>query len=97
MDLGGCVYIITNKYNTTLYTGSSEDIARRMMEHIQKSYPMSFSARYNLSKLVYYECYTSIQEARTQEYYIKGKSRSWKFDLINSFNPVWKDLIKEVM
>ena len=97
MILGGCSYIITNQHHTTLYTGSSEDLAKRMRQHIEKKYPNSFSARYNLNKLVYYKYFISIKEARSNEYYIKGKSRSWKIDLINEFNPAWKDLTNDIL
>jgi len=92
MRRGGSTYIITNQNNSTLYTGSAEDLISRMVEHREKHYPNSFSARYNLFKLVYYKDFTRIEEARDYEYYIKGKSRKWKLDLINSFNTEWKDL-----
>jgi putative endonuclease len=93
---GGSTYIITNKNNTTLYTGSAEDLYSRIVEHREKYDPKSFSARYNLMKLVYYKNFYRIEEAREYERYIKGKSRKWKMELINSFNPDWEDLIGEI-
>jgi putative endonuclease len=96
MKHGGSAYIITNKKNTTLYAGSAEDLYSRMIQHKEKHYPNSFSARYNLNKLVYYKNFFRIEEAREYERYIKGKSRQWKIDLIDSFNPEWKDLTDEV-
>ena len=96
MKRGGSSYIITNKNNTTLYTGSAEDLKERMLEHQEKHYPKSFSARYNLNKLLYYKNFSRIQEAREHERYIKGKTRKWKIDLINSFNPDWRDLTDEL-
>ena len=96
MNKGGYVYIITNEYNTTLYTGVTADLRARLWEHKTKFYPKSFSARYNLSKLVYFEAYASIEEAIAMEKYIKGKSRAYKEQLIATANPGWDDLGVEV-
>ena len=92
MKRGGSTYILTNKNNTTLYTGSAEDLFVRINEHKEKFYANSFTARYNINKLVYYKDFTRIEEAREYERYIKGKSRKWKEELISGFNPEWKDL-----
>ena len=51
----GFIYIVTNKYNTTFYIGVTSNLPKRILEHIEKRYENSFSARYNLNKLVYYE------------------------------------------
>ena len=96
MKRGGSTYITTNKNNTTLYTGSAEDVTSRMIEHKEKYYPRSFTARYNLDKLVFYRNFSRIEEAREYERYIKGKTRQWKVDLINSANPQWRDLTDEL-
>ena len=87
MKRGGSTYITTNKNNTTLYTGSAEDLLSRMIEHKGKHYPRSFTARYNLDKLVFYRSYSRIEEAPEYERYIKVKTRQWKVDLTNSANP----------
>jgi putative endonuclease len=92
MTRGGCVYIITNKHHTTLYTGVTADLFSRIAEHKEKSDPKSFTARYNLNKLVYYQRFLSIEEAIEREKQIKGGSRQKKMDLINRMNPEWKDL-----
>lgn len=92
MQHGGVVYILSNKHHTVLYTGMTSDLRSRIIEHREKHYPSSFTARYNISKLVYYEVHPSIEEAIAREKYIKGKVRKWKIDLINSFNPDWNDL-----
>lgn len=92
MQHGGVVYILTNKHHTVLYTGMTSDLLSRIIEHREKHYPSSFTAGYNIYKLVYYEVHPSIEEAIAREKYIKGKVRKWKLDLINSFNPDWKDL-----
>jgi putative endonuclease len=96
MKHGGCIYIMTNKLNTTLYTGVTSDLYYRVLEHKEKKYPKGFTARYNLTKLVYYEVFHSIEEAIAREKQIKGGSRNDKEQLINSINLNWNDLFDEV-
>ena len=86
------VYIMTNKMNTVLYTGVTNDLMRRVYEHKNKLDVKSFTARYNVNKLVYYETTNSIQSAIEREKQIKAGSRKKKEDLIKEFNPDWKDL-----
>lgn len=90
------IYIITNEHHTTLYVGITNDISTRMWEHRSKQNPRSFSAKYNLYKLVYYELFELITEAIKREKYIKGKNRKWKEDIISKMNPGWNDLTGEV-
>ena len=97
MVRGGTVYIITNKKRTTLYVGVTSDLVSRIIQHKNKNYPKSFSARYQLYVLIYYENLSSIEEAIDREKYIKGKTRKWKEELIGSMNPEWRDLSEEVM
>ena len=66
------------------------------MQHKQKNDPKSFTARYNLNKLVYYEAFQMIGDAIGREKQLKGGSRAKKETLINSINPEWKDLYEEV-
>ena len=96
MKKGGCIYIITNKNHTTLYVGVTSSLYHRIIQHKEKKYPKSFSARYNLNELVYYEVFHSIVEAIAREKQIKGGSRADKEKLINTLNPEWKDLFDEV-
>lgn len=96
MERGACVYILTNKNNTTLYTGVTSDLQRRIVEHKTHYYPKSFTARYDLTKLVYFEFYSSVEEAIEVEKKIKAGSRIKKEALINSINPEWNDLYEEV-
>jgi putative endonuclease len=91
----GYIYIITNKNNTTLYTGVTENLSKRIWEHRNKIYE-GFSKKYNLTKLVYYEDYPDIVSAITREKYIKGKKRQYKIDLIESINNEWKDLYENI-
>ncbi|MFP9118618.1 GIY-YIG nuclease family protein [Flavobacterium sp. RNTU_13] len=88
----GFVYIITNHNNTVLYTGVTSDLHERISQHKQKRYPDSFSARYNLNKLVYFEAFQMIEDAITREKQIKAGSRAKKVKLIESINPGWEDL-----
>ena len=93
---GGTVYILTNKTKTTLYTGVTSDINSRIRQHKNKFYPRSFSARYNVNNLIYFENFSTIEEAIEREKKIKAKSRKNKEKLINSINPEWKDLSAEI-
>ncbi|UXP31951.1 GIY-YIG nuclease family protein [Reichenbachiella agarivorans] len=97
MKKGGCVYITANKNNTTLYVGVTSDLAGRIHDHKNHKYPKSFTARYNVTKLVYYEGYHSIVEAIAREKQLKAGSRLKKESLINDMNPEWRDLYEEVL
>jgi len=90
--LNGFIYILTNKNNSVLYTGVTSNLKERIEQHRLRKHPDSFSARYNLYKLVYFEVFDTIGEAIVNEKTIKGGSRKKKVDLINSTNPEWKDL-----
>jgi putative endonuclease len=97
MKRGGCIYIMTNKNNTTLYTGVTSDIKIRVYQHKNNLFPNSFTATYKLHKLVYYETFHHIEEAIAREKQIKGGSRKKKVSLIDAFNPEWKDLYEEIL
>lgn len=86
------VYIMTNDNNTVLYTGVTSNLIGRVKEHKENLHPESFTARYNIRKLVYYESFESIVEAIKREKQIKAGSRKKKLDLINGSNPEWTDL-----
>ncbi len=95
MEKGGFVYITTNKNHTTLYTGVTSDLWARINEHRNKEYP-GFTDKYNCIKLVFYEFFSSIDEAIMEEKRIKAGSRAKKMERINSVNPDWKDLFEEI-
>jgi len=95
MQRGGYVYIMTNKYNNVLYTGVTSQLRNRVYEHKTNFYSGSFTSRYNVHKLVYYEGFEHIEEAIDREKRIKGGSRKRKIDLVNKMNPQWKDLFDE--
>lgn len=96
MKRGGVVYIMTNRNNTTLYTGVTSDLFKRVSEHINGKYTNSFTKRYNIKKLVYFEIFHHIEEAIDREKQIKSGSREKKLGLIDSFNPDWNDLFEDV-
>ena len=96
MEKRGIVYILTTKNNTTLYTGITSNLPKRIYEHKAKLVD-GFTKKYNVNKLVYFEIYNEITEAINREKQIKAGSRKKKIELINSFNPEWKDLSKEFL
>ena len=96
MIRGGAVYILTNKSHSTLYIGVTSDLKKRIWEHRNFIHPESFTAKYKLAILVYYEGFHRIEEAIGREKALKGGSRKQKEDLINSVNLEWKDLYPEV-
>ena len=89
------IYILTNKNNTVLYTGVTSDLKRRVYEHKQK-FVKSFTSKYNIDKLVYYEAFDDIYNAITREKQIKAGSRQKKIDLINRRNEKWADLYEKI-
>ena len=96
MIRGGAVYILTNHGHTTLYTGVTSNIVRRLYEHRTGKNKNSFTSKYAVTKLVYYEVFLRIEDAIDREKQIKGGSRLKKENLIISINPNWNDLSKEV-
>ncbi len=90
------IYITTNRKDGVLYTGMTAHLKDRIESHKTKKYDNSFSARYNLNKLVYFEEFTDIEDAYRREKQIKAGSRKKKVELIESFNPEWKDLFDEI-
>jgi putative endonuclease len=91
------VYILTNQNNTVLYVGVTNDIIRRVWEHKNHVDKTSFTARYNIEKLVYYETFQFIQDAIDREKQLKAGSRDKKVDLVISINPDCEDLYEYLM
>ncbi len=85
---------MTNQYNTVLYTGVTNNLERRSHEH-HLGAQRSFSQKYRVNKLVYVETFNNINDAIAREKQIKGGSRKKKIDLIDSVNPLWKNLFEE--
>jgi putative endonuclease len=95
MERGGWVYILTNQYNNVLYTGVTADLRSRIYEHKNKHDPNSFTAKYNVKKLVYFEFFSTIIEAIEVEKKIKGGSRANKIRRIEKMNKQWRELYTE--
>lgn len=91
MDKQYYVYIMTNKTNSVLYTGVTNDLVRRVYEHKNKLVE-GFTKKYNIDKLVFYEVYDDINTAIAREKQIKGGSRKKKLRLIEDMNKSWNDL-----
>jgi len=85
------VYILTNKPYGVFYVGVTSSLAKRIYEH-KNEFVDSFSKRYNLKMLVYYEVFTNYENAFEREKRLKKWSREWKINVINNFNPEWNDL-----
>jgi putative endonuclease len=92
MQKGGYIYIMTNANKTTLYIGVTSNLPKRIHEHKTHIFKNSFSARYNLELLVYYETFERIELAIARETEIKKWNRAKKETLINGLNPEWDDL-----
>jgi len=85
------VYLITNKNNTTIYTGVTSNLQKRIHQHKTKTFK-GFSTKYNCEKLVYFEKFDKISQAINREKQLKSGNRKRKEDLINLKNPDWIDL-----
>ena len=86
------VYILSNSLNTVVYTGVTNDLIRRVYEHKHHVDPNSFTAKYHVTKLVYYEATGDVRSAIEREKQLKGKSRKCKNEIIETRNPQWIDL-----
>ena len=85
------VYMMASKKNGTLYVGVTSDLVKRVYEHKQ-GIVESFTKKYGIHQLVWYECHASISEAILREKQIKKWKRAWKIELIEKSNPLWRDL-----
>ena len=89
------VYILASKRNGTLYIGVTNNLLNRNWQHKQKESENSFTARYNVNKLVYYEVCSDIRAAIAREKQLKNWKREWKIKLIEEENKIWRDLYNE--
>jgi putative endonuclease len=85
------VYIVASRRNGTIYTGSTDDLGRRIWEHKAKARE-GFSKTYACDRLVWFEGFPSREDAFRRERRIKEWRRSWKLMLIEEHNPTWRDL-----
>lgn len=89
------VYIMTNRINTVLYTGVTNHLQRRVLQH-RSGKGGVFTRKYHINKLVYFEMTDDIEAAIAREKQIKDGSRQDKIDLVQSINPDWNDLYTEL-
>lgn len=92
------VYIVTNPNRTSLYTGVTNNLERRLVQHYQnKGNAETFAGKYHCYQLIYYEVFPTSYEAIKAEKYIKGKSRNKKEAIILEMNPSLAFLNRKVM
>ena len=91
------VYILTNATGVAIYVGVTNDLVRRMHEHRNHLDPNSYTAKYNIHKLVYYEYTGDVRGAIEREKQIKGWNRKRKNKLVESKNPTWVDLYESIL
>ena len=91
------VYILSNKLNTAIYTGVTRDLIRRVYEHKKHLDPNSYTAKYDITKLVYYESSSDVNAAIEREKQIKGWNRKRKNKLVESKNPLWAELYDTIL
>ncbi|OGW84072.1 MAG: excinuclease ABC subunit C [Omnitrophica bacterium RIFCSPHIGHO2_02_FULL_51_18] len=90
------IYILSNKHNTVLYTGVTDDLIRRVYEHKNKLIE-GFTKRYNITKLLYYESTESAESAILREKQVKDYRRDKKFGLVRQLNPEMRDLYPKLV
>ena len=91
------VYILSNAHKNVIYTGVTNDLVRRVYEHKNHLDKSSFTSRYIVENLVYFEQTTDIDSAISREKQIKGWNRKRKEKLIEAKNPNWDDLYKNIL
>ena len=91
------VYILSNRLNTVIYTGMTKDLVRRVYEHKHHLDPDFFTAKQDVTKLVYYESTSDVKAAIEREKQIKGWNRKRKNKLVESKNPSWAELYNTIL
>jgi putative endonuclease len=93
---GAFIYIMASKENGTLYVGTTSNLVKRVYEHKNKI-TKGFTSRYGVNRLVYYEIFDDMKRAIEREKQLKRWHRSWKLNLINTYNPKWNDLYNTII
>ena len=97
MNMNYYVYILTNNHKNVIYTGVTNDLMRRVYEHKNHLDKGSYTARYNVERLVYFEVTADVNSAIEREKQIKGWNRKRKDKLVESKNPKWEDLYETIL
>jgi putative endonuclease len=96
MKKKGYLYILASRRNGTLYVGVTSDLVKRIEEHKQKLVD-GFTKKYEVTNLVYFETFEDTKDAIIRERQVKEWKRKWKTELIQSINPYWRDLYKDIV
>jgi len=91
MTSRGYIYFMTNRTHSVLYIGVTNSLVRRMSEHAE-GHGSNFTSKYRCENLVYYEVFPDIEQAIAREKQLKHFKREWKNQLVDAFNPDWKNL-----
>jgi len=97
MENEAYIYILTNNNNTVLYIGVTSNLSHRLQQHLAGFFKNSFTCRYNVTKLVYYEKFLTIEDAIHREKQLKAGSRQKKVELIEKRNKEWQDLSDSIL
>jgi putative endonuclease len=89
------VYILASRRDGAIYVGITNDLVRRVYEHRTKAVP-GFTAKYNITRLVWFEAYDDPISAISREKELKKWKRDWKVQLIRAQNPEWNDLYESI-
>ena len=96
MDKSAYLYMMSNKKDGTIYTGATTNLVERVYSHKIKIVK-SFTSKYNLTRLIYFEIYEDLASAFSREKQLKGWKRDWKIALIVRDNPDWLDLYSSIV
>ena len=88
------VYVLASQRNGTLYIGMTDDLSKRVWEHKAKAL-RGFSSKYGVDKLVWFDAHDTRESAFARERQMKKWNRAWKIELIERFNPGWRDLYED--
>ena len=91
LEVSFYTYLLASAPYGTLYCGHTDRLALRVWKHREKVYP-GFTAKYGVTRLVWYEVYEDREHAFRRERRIKKWERAWKIRLIEAMNPTWSDL-----
>ncbi len=96
MEKQPCVYLLASKRNGTIYTGVTSNLLKRIWEH-KSNVVKSFTSKYDVHSLVWYEIHETMESAIQREKTIKNWKRAWKIMVIEKANPGWHDLYPDLL
>ena len=96
MNKQPAVYILASRRNGSLYVGVTANLVKRIWEH-RNNMTEGFTKRYEIHRLVWYEIHATMESAIRREKRMKDWKRTWKLELIEKFNPEWRDLYQTII